>query len=59
MDDKTHCFYISFDLDDDGEIYQKIDDWSEDIFDDIANFALGKPKALDLAKDSPRKAHRD
>ena len=32
MDDKTHYFYISFDLDDDGEIYQKIDDWSEDIF---------------------------
>ncbi|RSJ67921.1 hypothetical protein D8802_02765 [Streptococcus oralis] len=26
MDDKTHCFYISFDLGDDGEIYQKIDD---------------------------------
>ena len=24
-DDKTHCFYISFDLGDDGEIYQKIE----------------------------------
>ncbi|HEL0442949.1 TPA: DUF1837 domain-containing protein [Streptococcus equi subsp. zooepidemicus] len=59
MDDKTHCFYISFDLGDDGEIYQKIDDWSEDIFDDIANFALGKSKALELAQDSPRKAHRE
>ena len=31
----------------------------KDIFDDIANFALGKPKALELAQDSPRKAHRD
>ena len=58
MDDKTHCFYISFDLGDDREIYQKIDDWSEDIFDDRANFALGKVKALELSKDSPRKAHR-
>ncbi|MGS4870767.1 hypothetical protein [Streptococcus sp. Z556] len=52
MDDKTHCFYISFDLGDDREIYQKIDDWSEDIFDDRANFALGKVKALELSKDS-------
>lgn len=58
-DDKTHCFYISFDLGDDGEIYQKIDDWSEEIFDDIANFALGKSKVLELSKDSPRKAHRE
>lgn len=61
MDDKTHCFYISisFDLGDNGEIYQKIDDWSEDIFDDITNFVLGKSKALELVQDSPRKAHRE
>lgn len=24
MDDKTHCFYISFDLDDDGEFIKKL-----------------------------------
>ncbi|MFI3064750.1 DUF1837 domain-containing protein [Streptococcus suis] len=56
---QTHCFYIAFDIDDNGEIIQNEKDWMDEIFDEIANFALGKDKAVETSLDSPRKAHRD
>lgn len=52
----TKCFHIAFDLDDNGDIYQVIEGWCDEIFDEIPNFALGKIKAQEISKDSPRKA---
>lgn len=55
-DIQTKCFYITFDLNDKGEVFQSEDKWCEEIFDEIPNFALGKTKAQEISKDSPRKA---
>lgn len=52
----VHCFHIVFDIKDNGEIFQNEDDWCEEIFDEIPNFALGKAKAQEISRDSPRKA---
>lgn len=52
----THCFHIIFDINDEGAIYQAEDEWCDEIFDEIPNFALGKQKAQEISKDSPRKA---
>lgn len=53
---KSSCFHIVFDLDDNNKIYQNIEGWCEEIFDEIPNFALGKVKAQEISGDSPRKA---
>lgn len=55
-DIKTHCFHIVFDLNDDSLYFQNEDGWCEELFDEIPNFALGKSKAQEISKDSPRKA---
>ncbi|MEG0293625.1 HamA C-terminal domain-containing protein [Enterococcus sp.] len=57
-DIQSHCFHIVFDLDDQNEIYQNIEGWCEEVFDEIPNFALGKAKAQEISYDSPRKAVR-
>ncbi|GFH42729.1 hypothetical protein Hs30E_12800 [Lactococcus hodotermopsidis] len=55
-DIKTHCFHIVFDLDGNENICQSEEDWCEEIFDEIPNFALGDEKAREISKASPRKA---
>ncbi len=56
---ETHAFYISFDINDNNETIQDFDSWSEEVFDQIAYFALGKTKAQSIAIEStPRQAHR-
>jgi hypothetical protein len=57
-DIKTHCFHIVFDLDKNGNICQSEEDWCDEVFDEIPNFALGDEKAREISKDSPRKATR-
>ncbi len=47
-DNRTHCFYIAFDLDDNNNLHQVVEDWSEEIFDQIASFAFGKGRELEL-----------
>lgn len=57
---QTYCFHIVFDINDEGHIYQKVDEWNEEIFNEIPFFALGKKRALEISsKSSPRKATRD
>ncbi len=57
-DSRTHCFYIAFDLDDNNNLHQVVEDWSEEIFDQIASFAFGKGRELERADtSSPRRAH--
>lgn len=52
----SHCFHIVFDLDESNNIVQNEKGWIEEIFDAIPFFALGQNKALEISKDSPRKA---
>lgn len=52
----SHCFHIVFDLDESNNIVQNEKGWIEEIFDAIPFFALGQNKALEITKDSPRKA---
>lgn len=52
----SHCFHIVFDLDKSNNIIQNEKGWIEEIFDAIPFFALGQDKALEISKDSPRKA---
>ena len=52
----SHCFHIVFDLDESDNIVQNEKGWIEEIFDAIPFFALGQNKALEISKDSPRKA---
>ena len=52
----SHCFHIVFDLDESNNIVQNEKAWIEEIFDAIPFFALGQDKALEISKDSPRKA---
>lgn len=52
----SHCFHIVFDLDESNNIIQNEKGWIEEIFDAIPFFALGQNKALEISKDSPRKA---
>lgn len=52
----SHCFHIVFDLDESNNIVQNEKGWIEEIFDSIPFFALGQDKALEISKDSPRKA---
>ena len=57
---QTYCFHIVFDINDEGRVYQKIDEWNEEIFNEIPFFALGKKRALEISSESgPRKATRD
>ena len=57
---QTYCFHIVFDINDEGQVYQKIDEWNEEIFNEIPFFALGKKRALEISSESgPRKATRD
>lgn len=57
---RTYCFHIVFDIDDKGQIYQKVDEWNEEIFNEIPFFALGKKRALEISSGSgPRKATKD
>lgn len=52
----SHCFHIVFDIDSSNNIVQNEKGWIEEIFDAIPFFALGKEKALEISKDSPRAA---
>ena len=52
----SHCFHIVFDIDASNNIVQNEKAWIEEIFDAIPFFALGQDKALEISKDSPRKA---
>jgi hypothetical protein len=57
---RTYCFHIIFDINDEGWVYQKIDEWNEEIFNEIPFFALGKKRALEISSEfGPRKATRD
>lgn len=58
-ENQTHCFYISFDLGrNEGDIEQQENPWIEEVFDEIANFALGKKRAIEISQGSPRRAHK-
>jgi hypothetical protein len=52
----SHCFHIVFDIDESNNIVQNEKGWINEIFDAIPFFALGQNKALEISKDSPRKA---
>ena len=57
---QTYCFHIVFDINNEGREYQKIDEWNEEIFNEIPFFALGRKRALEISSESgPRKATRD
>ena len=57
---QTYCFHIVFDIDDKGKIFQKVDEWNEEIFNEIPFFALGKKRALEISSEfGPRKATKN
>lgn len=52
--DEVHAFYIEFDLDDNGKLVQKKDEFNDELFNDLIPFAFGDRnrvvKNLDYAK---------